>query len=1248
MDAFRIHPAIGIARVGNSEEYVIAPESMAGTPLQDSSLLTGGLPIRAGTESDVVRSGDLRDNMGGLKRHAARFHIFAYPQVDHESWPRGDGVEIGIGSTLDDGRTVADIIWTVHVANKKANTFVLTESGTQGIASYENGNLPPIRNTEIMNPHAPQPADKIGTLNDPARVRALTIDPGPRTIGGRSTAPIHFDAATTASYYDSATGNVVPIPDYPKSFPADSFNQMDAPAGKIDTLGQLRTDDHGRLLVTGGYGRANGWRLKNVAAPVDSDVNNDQWFDDTSDGPVSATLVFTDGTRENVAGAWVTTTDPSYAPQILNVVSLWDDVYDSWVRKLALAPDIYNATSGGFQKAYTPTFDDQLAPIFRAASLQQWATNLSQLGMSAHASLATISAEDDPATTPLAGISAIFRNPDKPDENNNTRLMPLHLGDAADSFLSLRKTQYFFLQRWNEGKGNYRAGSGPKLGRGEYLDKATLVNCLGGRFSPGIDLTFVAREPAIYVQPWQTSGAGPFRVRSKPLAYNNAKSSAPLLTEGYVPRHVEADGLEPGDLSKFMAVPWHTDYNSCATHPPSPNPKGNRMVFWSWPAQRPVAVYAAEDVSWGENAPPDADPNQYVPGWSLYKQRWSMRGPGTDSPDAENWGRYQVRSDILSNWNRIGTVLQAPLIDHTGDPYPASWYLETGSQLRDTGRTPVVPFPNYATNPDTDVLRGLDPRDLYYKLLNVDEYPEIRSDATVYVDAWLQWSENFSNQKTSTPIEQQYFDYTPQAFQDRLELIYQQLVDEAADFDPGADGQFTTYEQMCTYTIQWAPFNLIDGAWLRNVGRAGPIDEVRSLLFSVWMDEAGDGLTYKNHANIYLDLCHTIGYYPPPIESHEFSYDPQFLNSAFTVPAFQLSISEHTEDYYPEIIGMTLMLEWEVVQLKQTRDSMLYTGLDPHFYIMHIGIDNAVNGHGQRASDAIQLYLEQQRLAGGDEAVQRTWRRIWNGFVAFGNIGTFGQDLLDLIEQPPTLRERMLAMIEAKANFGSRNHQKNMVGPTRIDEWFSDPPGFLDALAEHAYITPGDWDNSRMKALMDFETGPMYRVFTDDEIDLWRDYTNALGQPAPPPPPPKVPSARAMQLLVDQLRPVQQGIAGHVTNFMADLNGVVHSLAWWFQQPTRNLIQALASPVNDLVKPGDPSSSRFFTELISPVGPMGSVFSLPAAAPNTGSCRDVVHQWIVDGCPLTEERPTTLRLFSKKKRFLRHPRGRIYGMGNVH
>src|SRR3954447_24753696 len=139
MEMFRIHPAVGIARVGNSEDHVIAPETMAGSRTTDSPL-TGGLPIRAGSESDPVRGGDLRDASGALKRHAARFRIFAYPEGAEEKWPRGDGVEVKIGDELD-GRTVSDIIWTVHVANKKANSFVLTETGRQGIASYTDGHL---------------------------------------------------------------------------------------------------------------------------------------------------------------------------------------------------------------------------------------------------------------------------------------------------------------------------------------------------------------------------------------------------------------------------------------------------------------------------------------------------------------------------------------------------------------------------------------------------------------------------------------------------------------------------------------------------------------------------------------------------------------------------------------------------------------------------------------------------------------------------------------------------------------------------------------------------------------------------------------------------------------------------------------------------------------------------------------------------------------------------------------------------
>src|SRR5579884_617989 len=975
----RIHPAIGISRVGNSEQYVISPETMAGRPMPGGGDLTGGLPIRADTESVVIRSSDLRDDTGALKRHAARFRVFLYGDAeDHagglESWPRGDGSEVRIGSKLPNGRTIADIIWTVHVANKKANAFMLAETGYMGRDSYA-GRLPGIRNVSIEKRTKEQPPDeeKIGILNDPARIKKLTIDAGPRTVSGASAGQVHFDRATPASYCDADHVGVITLPNYPKSFPADSFADMDLPSGPIDTLGSIFTDAHGRLLVLGGFGRAAGWKIDGTA-PVDQDVNNDQWFDDTSDGPVLATLVLDDGTRVDAASAWVSTTDPSFAPQILNVVSCWDDVYDSWLEKMALDPEIY--TDNAYQEAYKPAFDEQIAPIFRSASLQQWNTNLSQTGMSAHAMLATISADDDPVSTELAGIVAIFRDPNDVAQQNNTSLMPLHLGDNV-SFLTLRKSQYFFLQQWSRGRDGFEAGSGKPLGPGEYLDKATLVNLLGGRFSPGIDLTFIVREPEIYVSPWQTSGAGPFRIRAKKLAYDQFTAHAeeqpeapvrPLLTCGYVPLHPADRGdpvyqdlgmhdgapdrplrqeLEPGDVSKFMALPWHTDYNSCATHPPDPNPPGNRKVFWSWPAQRPVAVYAAADLTvW-----PDVNTGKQAA--ALGKQRWSVRGAGTDSPLPENWGRYQFRRDMLDNWQRIGTVLQAPAIDmeplsysHTfsgaagketvSEPIavPANWYLEVQSLLRDTDLTPVVPFPNFARQPADDpseAAASLITRDLFHRLLNVQDHPDVLDDARTFVEYWLAKAEHISH-SSEHPFDQSYFDYTEQALENRLQMIYQELVDQAAQSDPGDDPLIRTHEDVVERIVQLAPFNLIDGAWLRNVGRTGPMDEVRSLLYSVYMDELGDGDPSKNHCNIYRDLCHDAGYYPPPIESAEFAFDRRFLDSAFDVPAFELAISQFTEDYYPEIIGMTLYLEWEVVELKGTRDLMRYFGFNPHFY----------------------------------------------------------------------------------------------------------------------------------------------------------------------------------------------------------------------------------------------------------------------------------------------------------------------------
>jgi hypothetical protein len=665
---FRIHPAIGFARVGNSEEFYLGPETMAGLPSGENKPETGGLPIKAGTESEAITSRDLRDKNGALKRQAARFRVYAYrAREGEEQYPHGGGEEIRIGSTIG-GKKVTDVVWTVHVANKKANTYVLAEEPpTAGVVAYEDGHLPPLRNPD----EGPDP-------NNAARVRKLTIDPGPRAIRGTDRGPLGFDRATVATYA-TAAGEIERLPSYPKSFPQDSFTELFCPDGDVDTLGQLRTDGDGRLLVVAAYGRACAWYRDGEPYPLDDDVNNDGWFDDTADGPVNAVLVFDDGSVAEVHGAWVVSTDPAYAPQIMNAVTLWDDVYDTWIRNLRLQPKIFDRR---FDKSYEPFFggfvggryEGQIWPIFRGAHLQRWATNLPEIAIQAHAAVDGITAGDDPAETILGGLGFIRDPNDEEGYFTGAPLMPLALGDSNQPFLSLTLTQYFFLTQWN-GK-CYRREGGPRLGPGEYLDKAALFNCLGGRFSPGIDMTFIVRLPGLWDLDWCNSGAGPFRIHQKRLDYQEAQASQPFLSEGWVPLHTPPRvGLEPGDTSKFMAIPWHTDYNSCATHQTSPElppESGRTTLYWSWPAQRPVVVYPADGLKDGELGP----------------QLYSLRGPGTLSPDPAHQGRYRVRLEFVENWHKVGVVIQSTAIDGLeADP---GYYLEVESQLADPE---VEPWP---------------------------------------------------------------------------------------------------------------------------------------------------------------------------------------------------------------------------------------------------------------------------------------------------------------------------------------------------------------------------------------------------------------------------------------------------------------------------------------------------------------------------------------------------------------------------
>lgn len=550
--SYKIHPSIGIARVGDSDDFYIGPE----TP--------GGLPILP--DGQPFEPCDFRDKERRLKRQAARFRVFRYD----EKHPRGVEVEVGKNH-------VRRLEWTVHLANKKAIWYqFFVNSGEQG---YSPDHL--LRNARVT---------------DSAKRRERIIDPGPRTLTG---------PGQSAEFSRTS-----PAHGYPTTWPP-----LDLEPFSIDTLGGVCTDAQGRLLVLGGHGRSGSSQKPPTIVDY---ANNDDWWDDTSDGPVSARLVLDDDTTVEVEGsAWVLVAPPKYAPQIENLVTLYDTMLDTAVRHLGYRPEIYRDSL--WNRDYVVSFEREILPILERVERYPWV-----VAIPPHPHHLAIDKLGDPNPDYdrlRQYYLEVIRPPSAPNNFTSSAtgypMMPFLAGDNAfepgplsSKYLTVTDTQYFFLSQWAAGK--FKVGSEKEAEPpGAALDRAVLENCVGGAFSPGIEMTWISRNPRIYSEP--------FRLHHK-------KHVTPPLSLG----ENLAEGLEPGDGAKYMALPWQADFNECSSQP-----VGDRFLWW-WPAQRPLWVHL------------DEKPSRQVP--------WV----GTaDDQNAANYLMFADDVDMVSLWKQLGFVWNA-------------------------------------------------------------------------------------------------------------------------------------------------------------------------------------------------------------------------------------------------------------------------------------------------------------------------------------------------------------------------------------------------------------------------------------------------------------------------------------------------------------------------------------------------------------------------------------------------------------
>ena len=442
---------------------------------------------------------------------------------------------------------IASIGWTVQLANLKAAWYAF-EQALDIPESKADGVFSPRRNVGITG----------------AGRNQLAIDGGRIAIAGLGT-----------------------------SGPGYAFNGSFLGAGAY--LGELRTDASGRLIVLGGLGKS----FSPANAALTTFANNDGWCDDTSDGPVVASVTV-QGRSIPCDPGWVVVAPPNYGPNLKSVRTMYD-----------LLADLFHQR-GTLSRPSNVSFQRDILPIFTRMSALQW-TNEGFANAFGHGAPLNFA---DP--TFLAWASVPLRMPvdvyaerriqiangfrDVSRDGYSPTPLPWLYGDAIsvptpktdNTFTQLTATQLDALQKWASGDfvGDYDPHASPPRSidavplndQPGMLDRAALEFCLADAFHPGCEITWPMRHDSMYMSPF----------RIQPANWN---STQPDYGDELTPDNIlGASGplaaQWPGGLTRWMAVPWQTDTASCLSgYVPAYDP----YLPTFWPARVPNHVLDAPE-----------------------------------------------------------------------------------------------------------------------------------------------------------------------------------------------------------------------------------------------------------------------------------------------------------------------------------------------------------------------------------------------------------------------------------------------------------------------------------------------------------------------------------------------------------------------------------------------------------------------------------------------------------------------------
>ena len=289
---------------------------------------------------------------------------------------------------------------------------------------------------------------------------------------------------------------------------------------------------------------------------------------------------------------------------------------------------------------------------------------------------------------------------------------------------------------------------------------------------------------------------------------------------------------------------------------------------------------------------------------------------------------------------------------------------------------------------------------------------------------------------------------------------------------------------------QYAPRALLNGALLQNSSNAANSHEtIAAILHRLHGVQVGNGNLVKNKNILFQQMLQSLGVFLSDISSSNFSENTNIHSCAWPIPVYHLSLSLRPSEMLPEILGTLLFDVMSSIPMIVRRLEQHIAGLGGFtgYYLTKMTDDQ---GYLLACAKlAIESYLsaftERQHLC----------NRIVNGInISYQLQSDWSSDLIKIIQSSYfTPHSKMVRLIKRKGKYSIGYHSLLKLNGLNFDKVIlEDAEAFVSALGQSRWISPGHPEKSTLTTKLVEFGGPMFRVFTPDELQIMNEWIQSL------------------------------------------------------------------------------------------------------------------------------------------------------------